>query len=102
CAGPRSSITAFSLSSSTTARRTVHTLIGSWAASRTRTRPPIAEVGDDAGPCRGCIVGDTDPTGSGGTVLAISSGRFYRGVLCRASSHGPAAAELPSGTSAAE
>src|ERR1700759_3484939 len=70
---PRSSSSAFSFSSSTTARRTVHTLIGSYVAFRRSTRPPIAvRDGDVPGPYRWCSEGDTDPTGSGGTVLSIS------------------------------
>src|SRR6202030_8892 len=88
-AGPRSSRTAFSLRSRTTARRTVQTLIGSYVALRTSTRPPIADVGDDAGPCRWCSSGDTDPTVSGGTVLAIFSAAVYRPRSAPAREPGP-------------
>jgi hypothetical protein len=49
----------------------VHTLMGSNVAFRTSTRPLIALVGDVSGPCRWCSEGDTDPTGSGGTVLSM-------------------------------
>ena len=40
CHSECSMTSAFSLSSSTTARRTVHTLIGSYVAFNTSTRPP--------------------------------------------------------------
>src|SRR5438270_3717847 len=55
---PRSMISAFSLSNSTTARRTVHTLIGSYVALRTSTRPTSR-------PRRRCSGGDADQTGAG-------------------------------------
>src|SRR5437764_12673077 len=79
--GPRSSSSALSLSSSTTARRTVQTLIGSYVALRTSTRPPIAVEGDDAGPCRWCAEHDTDPTGAGGTVLSMLPPESSGGAL---------------------
>src|SRR5215204_5349346 len=60
-----STTSAFSLSRSTTARRTVHTLIGSYVALRTSTRPP-------ADPRRWCSVGGADPGRSGGVATAIS------------------------------
>ena len=53
---------ALSLSSSTTARRTEQTLIGSNVALRTSTRPLSR-------PRRRCSEGGADPTGAGGTVL---------------------------------
>src|SRR5437588_3062328 len=52
---------AFSFSNSTTARRTVQTLIGSKVALRTSTRPPSR-------PRRWCSSGDADPTGVGVVV----------------------------------
>src|SRR5947209_5822881 len=48
---------AFSLSSRTTARRTVHTLIGSYVAFRTSTRPTSR-------PRRWCSRSDADPSGA--------------------------------------
>src|SRR5438552_14899233 len=70
---PLSRSSAFSFSSSTTARRTVHTLIGSKVAFRTSTLPLVALAGDVSGPCHWCSVGDTDPTGAGGSVHSISA-----------------------------
>ena len=78
---PCSSSSAFSLSSSTTARRTVQTLIGSYVAFRTSTRPPIAVVGDVLGPRRWCSEGGTDPAGSGGTVLSILAPQCSGGAV---------------------
>src|SRR6185312_15821169 len=60
----RSIISALSLSSRTTARRTVHTLIGSYVAFNTSTRPT-------ARPRRWCSGCGADPNGSGVTDVAI-------------------------------
>src|SRR5256885_13027532 len=57
-------ISAFSLSRSTTARRTVQTLIGSYVAFNTSTRPT-------ARPRRWCSRCGADPNGSGVTEAAI-------------------------------
>src|SRR5690349_18412492 len=62
----RSIISALSLSSRTTARRTVHTLIGSYVAFNTSTRPT-------ARPRRWCSDCGADPNGSGVTDVAIGS-----------------------------
>jgi hypothetical protein len=62
----RSIISALSLSSNTTARRTVHTLIGSYVAFNTSTRPT-------ARPRRWCSGCGADPSGSGVTYVAIGS-----------------------------
>src|SRR6185436_4665453 len=69
-----SSTSAFSFSSSTTARRTVQTLIGSNVALRTSTRP-------DSRPRRRCSGGGADPTCAGGTdaVAAMTVGRSVAG-----------------------
>src|ERR1700756_900813 len=55
---------AFSFRRSTTARRTVQTLIGSYVALSTSTRPTSR-------PRRWCPVCGADPSGSGGTREAI-------------------------------
>src|SRR5947207_9651561 len=90
CQSPCSITSAFSFSSSTTARRTVQTLIGSYVAFRTSTRPPIAVVGDEAsGPWRGCPVGVTDPTGAGGTLLSISAPESSGALPFPGQSRGP-------------
>ena len=62
----RSMTSAFSLSSSTTARRTVQTLTGSYVAFSTSTRPlaPLLAAGASPGPCRGSVSG-TDPVDLG-------------------------------------
>src|SRR5918998_261706 len=71
---PSSRTSAFSLSSSTVARRTVHTLIGSNVALRTSTRPPDQRLAPskDSGPCRWWSPGGTDPSGAGGTAVATA------------------------------
>src|SRR2546423_15446132 len=66
---PRSSSSALALSSSTTARRTVHTLIGSYVAFSTCTRPPIAPSGDAPGPWR-LALRATAPAEADGTAHA--------------------------------
>src|SRR6185295_11788575 len=62
---PSSITSAFSFSKSTVARRTVQTLIGSYVALSTSTRPPdqrpVPSVA--AGPCRWWSSGGTDPSG---------------------------------------
>ena len=69
---PTSMTSAFSLSSSTVARRTVQTLIGSYVALSTSTRPPDQRPRPSAsGPCRGWSPSGTDPSGPGGTAVAI-------------------------------
>src|SRR5919107_672791 len=66
---PISTISALLLSSSTVARRTVHTLIGSYVAFRTSTRPPDQRPEpSEPGPCRWWTGGGTDPSGAGGTA----------------------------------
>src|SRR4051794_26131348 len=69
---PISTTSALDLSSSTVARRTVHTLMGSNVALSTSTRPPLQRLGEpsESGPCRGWTPSDTDPSGPGGTTLA--------------------------------
>src|SRR3954452_8562634 len=69
---PTSTTSALSLSSSTVARRTVHTLMGSYVALRTSTRPPLQRLLEPSGsgPCRGWSPGGTDPSGPGGTAVA--------------------------------
>src|SRR3954471_13344774 len=73
---PISRTSAFSLSSRTVARRTVHTLIGSYVALRTSTRPPDQRPQpSDSGPCRWESIGGTDPSGAGGTAAVAIAGR---------------------------
>src|SRR3954471_17639514 len=69
---PISTTSALSLSRSTVARRTVQTLIGSYVALRTSTRPPLQRLPEPSasGPCRGWSPGGTDPSGPGGTAVA--------------------------------
>jgi len=64
---------AFSLSSSTTARRTVQTLIGSNVALRTSTRPTV-------GPRRWCSSRDADRAGTGVTAVAMAGASVARGA----------------------
>src|SRR5829696_2099891 len=73
---PISTISALLLSRSTVARRTVQTLIGSYVALRTSTRPPDQRPQPSAsGPCRWESIGGTDPSGAGGTAaVAIARG----------------------------
>src|SRR5688572_14109439 len=72
---PTSITSALLLSSSTVARRTVHTLIGSNVALRTSTRPPDQRPQPSAsGPCRGESLGGTDPSGAGGTAAVAIAG----------------------------
>src|ERR1700757_5301345 len=71
----RSMISALSLSNRTTARRTVQTLIGSYVAFNTSTRPTSR-------PRRWCSGCGADPNGSGVTEVAIKVSRWravYRG-----------------------
>src|SRR5918997_1428995 len=80
---PISTISALLLSSSTVARRTVQTLIGSYGALRTSTRPPDQRPrSSETGPCRRWSLGGTDPSGAGGTAaVAIARGSVAeRGV----------------------
>src|SRR5215203_2299462 len=73
--GPISMTSAFSLSRSTVARRTVQTLIGSYVAFRTSTRPPDQRPQPSAsGPCRWESLGGTDPSGAGGTAAVAIAG----------------------------
>src|ERR687893_1186089 len=70
---PISTISALLLSSSTVARRTVQTLIGSYVAFRTSTRPPDQRPAPSAlDPCRWWSTSGTDPIGAGGTAVAIA------------------------------
>src|SRR5215208_5369334 len=72
---PISMTSALLLSSSTVARRTVQTLIGSYVALRTSTRPPDQRpLPSAAGPCRGESFGGTDPSGAGGTAAVAIAG----------------------------
>src|SRR5918995_2471653 len=72
---PTSITSALLLSSSTVARRTVHTLIGSYVALRTSTRPPDQRPQpSDSGPCRWESLGGTDPSGAGGTAAVALAG----------------------------
>src|SRR5687767_213177 len=70
---PTSMTSALDFSSRTVARRTVQTLIGSNVALRTSTRPPLQRLHEpsESGPCRGGSPSGTDPSGPGGTALAI-------------------------------
>src|SRR5918998_3828583 len=72
--GPISMTSAFSLRSSTVARRTVQTLMGSYVALSTSTRPPDQRPAPSApaDPCRWWSERGTDPTGPGGTTVAIA------------------------------
>src|SRR5579884_4210323 len=63
---------AFSLSRRTTARLTVHTLIGSYVAFNTSTRPTSR-------PRRWCSGGDADHAGAGAEVAM--AGRQFTGAL---------------------
>src|SRR5215217_1117695 len=77
---PISITSAFSFRSRTVARRTVHTLMGSYVALSTSTRPPDqrpAPSGLD--PCRRRSTSGTDPVGAGGTAVAIA-GRSVEGA----------------------
>src|SRR4051794_7842169 len=78
---PISTTSAFALSRSTVARRTVQTLIGSYVAFRTSTRPPDQRPQpSEAGPCRWWSAGGTDPSGAGGTAaVAIAAGKCTHG-----------------------
>src|SRR5688500_14870308 len=77
--GPISMTSAFSLSRSTVARRTVQTLIGSYVALSTSTRPPDQRPEPSAvDPCRRWSTSGTDPAGAGGTAVAIA-GRSVEG-----------------------
>src|SRR6201991_2095111 len=70
---PSSMTSAFSLSRSTVARRTVQTLIGSYVALSTSTRPPDQRPEPAApDPCRWWSASGTDPPGPGGTAVAIA------------------------------
>src|SRR5918997_171522 len=70
---PISMTSAFSLSRSTVARRTVQTLIGSYVALRTSTRPPDQRPEpSELDPCRWWSASGTDPIGAGGTAVAIA------------------------------
>src|SRR5918997_1956946 len=70
--GPISMTSALPLSSSTVARRTVQTLIGSYVAFRTSTRPPDQRPEPSVpDPCRWWSTSGTDPTGAGGTAVAM-------------------------------
>src|SRR5688572_17185808 len=72
---PTSITSALLLSSKTVARRTVHTLIGSYVALRTSTRPPDQRPQpSDSGPCRWESIGGTDPSGAGGTAAVAIAG----------------------------
>src|SRR3712207_8459621 len=76
---PISITSALLLSSSTVARRTVHTLIGSYVAVRTSTRPPDQRPPPSAsGPCRWESPGGRGPSGGGGTEgLGTGGGESY-------------------------
>src|SRR5215212_8825199 len=77
--GPISTTSAFSLSRSTVARRTVQTLIGSYVALSTSTRPPDQRPEpSEADPCRRWSGSGTDPTGTGETAVAISMAECRR------------------------
>src|SRR5215207_11349013 len=94
--GPISMTSAFSLSSSTVARRTVHTLIGSYVALSTSTRPPDQRPEPSVvDPCRRRSTSGTDPVGAGGTAVAIA-GRSVVG-RCGVSGGGRERTEDPHG-----
>src|ERR671910_1512065 len=72
---PTSITSALLLSSRTVARRTVQTLIGSYVALRTSTRPPDQRPQPSAsGPCRWESLRGTDPSGAGGTAAVALPG----------------------------
>src|SRR3954471_16951354 len=82
---PISTTSALDFSNSTVARRTVQTLIGSYVALSTSTRPPLQRPEpSEVSPCRRSLSG-TDPNGPGGTavptwrILAVRPG----GSACR-------------------
>src|SRR3954453_18417798 len=98
---PISTTSAFALSSSTVARRTVQTLIGSYVAFRTSTRPPDQRPQpSEAGPCRWWSAGGTDPSGAGGTAaVAIAAGKCTHGFRgTRAVARREAVRALPRGS----
>src|SRR5919199_6473462 len=68
---PISTTSALDLSNSTVARRTVQTLMGSYVALSTSTRPPLQRLLEpsESGPCRGWSPNGTDPSGPGGTAV---------------------------------
>src|SRR3954454_5349116 len=72
---PISTTSALDFSNSTVARRTVHTLMGSYVALSTSTRPPLQRLWEpsESGPYRGWSPSGTDPSGPGGTALAIGA-----------------------------
>src|SRR5918994_7581226 len=71
--GPISMTSALLLSSSTVARRTVQTLMGSYVALSTSTRPPDQRPEPSVlDPCRRWSSSGTDPAGAGGTAVAIA------------------------------
>src|SRR5918992_4707840 len=96
--GPISMTSAFSLRSSTVARRTVQTLIGSYVALSTSTRPPDQRPRPSgAGPCRRRSSGGTDPSGAGGTAVAMSGrqcSRAHRRIRALARRSGVRAASV--------
>src|SRR5215218_603303 len=76
---PISITSALALGGSTGARRTVQTLMGSYVALSTRTRPPDQRPEPSAlDPCRRWSTSGTDPDGAGGTAVAIA-GRSVEG-----------------------
>src|SRR3954447_5465171 len=86
---PISTTSALDFSSSTVARRTVHTLMGSNVALSTSTRPPLQRLGkpSESGPCRGWSPSGTDPSGPGGTAVAtggsVATGPDHLSAWCR-------------------
>src|ERR1700754_4629646 len=71
---------AFSLSRSTVARRNVQTLMASYVALSTSTRPPDQRPEPSAfDPCRRWSESGTDPGGAGGTAVSIA-GRSVEGA----------------------
>src|SRR4051794_39419097 len=69
---PISTTSALALRSRTVARRTVQTLMGSYVALRTSTRPPDQRPEpSELDPCRRWSSSGTDPAGAGGTAIAI-------------------------------
>src|SRR3954468_8812053 len=104
---PISTTSALDFSSSTVARRTVHTLIGSYVALSTSTRPPLQRLLEpfESGPCRGWSPSGTDPSGPGGTAVAIGaecSGRsrpFLRRERPEDSNHFGVLAQVADGAS---
>src|SRR3954454_9062935 len=78
---PISTTSALDFSNRIVARRTVHTLMGSYVALSTSTRPPLQRPEpSEFGPCRRWSASGTDPGGPGGTavptvrILAARSG----------------------------